>query len=258
MVNPTIFNFYDYLKNPMADYCVSKYQSKTIYTLEDFEGLTRTLRYTRFAIENNKKQSIGDQIRLLLATKTNDFLYLDADCYIPDFTEIISNKNCTAYIPYVKKINNGSFFYTDKSCEFNKYYFDLYETVDEEDLWLSNLDFFNKHPFKQDFEHHKSGDMNLLDSVKLRHFYISHFYRFKKLFPDIDKVYYSFDNFNSAVPVLWMFDHCPPHNQIIKIFGKEIWFYETVCDFIPQDDLVRLFKEQMNYTYQKNLKFIEV
>ena len=260
MISPTIFNFNDYLKNPIADFCVSKYPNKTIYTLDNFTDLIQKLRYSKFALENNKRQSVGDQIRLYLATQQDDFLYLDADCYIPDFTEILANKNCTEFIPSVKKINNGTFFYTDKSCEFNKYYLNLYETVPEEDFWLSNSSFFKKYPFKQDFQNKKSGDMNLLDSVKLRHFYISLFYKFKKEYPNIDSIYYSFDNFNArgAYNMIWMFDRCPPNNQIIRIFGKEIWFFNTSCDFIPQDDIVRLFKEQMNYTYQKDLKFIQL
>ena len=35
MASPVIFNFFDYLKNPIADFCVSNYESKTIYTLDD-------------------------------------------------------------------------------------------------------------------------------------------------------------------------------------------------------------------------------
>lgn len=126
MATPVIFNFYDYLKNPIADFCVSKYPSKTILTLDDVLSDIQKLRHSKWALENDKRSYIGDQLRLYLASKQDNFLYVDADCFIPDFTEILANKNCTDFIPEQGIINNGTFFYTDKNCEFNNYYLNLY------------------------------------------------------------------------------------------------------------------------------------
>ena len=257
MATPVIFNFYDYLKNPIADFCVSKYPSKTILTLDDVLPDIQKLRHSKWALENDKRSYIGDQLRLYLASKQDNFLYVDADCFIPDFTEILANKNCTDFIPEQGIINNGTFFYTDKNCEFNNYYLNLYETVLEKDFWMCNYAFFNKHPFKQNFQEKKSGDMNLLDTVESRHFLLNVFYRFKKQYPDLDTIHYT-KNGGVKLPLVWQLEHCPKYTASITGLHYSIWFFETIYKHFPQDNLIRLFKEQMEFTYQKKLNFVEV
>lgn len=256
MATPVIFNFYDYLKNPIADFCVSKYPSKTVLTLDDVLPDIQKLRHSKRALENNKRSYIGDQLRLYLASKQDDFLYVDADCFIPDFSEILANKNCTEFDPKSKLINNGTFFYSDKDCEFNNYYLNLYETVTDDYLWC-NTAFFNNFPFKQNFKEKKSGDMNLLDTVESRHFMINNFYRFKKQHPNTDTIFFSRAS-NVRMQAVWQIENCPIYALSTRGLTYEVWFFETVYKHIPQDDMIRLFKEQMEFTYQKKLKFVEV
>lgn len=45
---------------------------------------------------------------------------------------------------------------------------------------------------------------------------------------------------------------------IMNTSNGKVWHYNTVNCLMPQDDLIRLFKEQMNYTYQKQLKYVEM
>ena len=257
MVTPVIFNFYDYLKNPIANFCVSKYPSKTILTLDDVLSDVQKLKHSKWALENNKRSYIGDQLRLYLASQNDDFLYADADCFIPDFTEILANKNCTDFVQELKIINNGTFFYTDKNCEFNRYYLDLYETIPESDFKLCNYKLFNKYPFKLNFQEKRSGDMNLI-SIEPRHFLINTFYRFRDKHPDLTTVYYTTHGSMEEHPLIWQLECCPPYVSELITSKMEIHFFETVYKHISQDDMIRLFKEQMEFTYQKKLKFVEV
>lgn len=257
MTTPVIFNFYDYLKNPIANFCVSRYTSKTILTLDDLLPDIQKLRHSKWALENDQKSYIGDQLRLYLASQQNDFLYIDADCFIPSFTEIMANKNCTDFIREQEIINNGTFFYSDKNCEFNKYYLELYETIPEVDFKLCNYKLFNKYPFNQNFQGRKSGDMNLI-SIKPKHFLINTFYRFKDSHPDLTTIYYTLHNPIDKFPIIWQLEYCPPYISALITHKREIRFFETVYEYISQDDMIKLFKEQLEFTYQKKLKFIEV
>lgn len=257
MIKPVIFNFFDYLKNPIADFCVSNYKQKTIYTLDDLIPEIQNLNHSKWALEKNYRSYIGDQLRLKMATETDDFFYVDADVFIPDVTEILAHKNCTDFILNGNIINNGTFFYTDKDCRFNSYYLDIYNNLPKAYYHFCNYSIFKKYPFELDLPNKKSGDMNLLDNNKTRHFLLNLFYRFAETHKDIDIIYYT-KNPRMKKPIIWQLEKCPTYVGAEQSRDWSVWYFETVYDFIPQDDMIRLFKEQMEYTFQRKLKFIEV
>ena len=254
----TIFNFFNYLDNPIADFCVSKYEHKTIYTLDDLMPEIQKLKHSKWALENNKRSYIGDQLRLYLASKQDKFLYVDADCFIPDFSKILENKNCTEYEPNGRIINNGTFFYSDSNCKFNNYYLEIYDKLPEHLNKNCNYEIFRMFPYELDLEKRLSGDMKLL-TLENKHFLLNLFYRFKDRHPGVDTIYYSRKSIPEIKhPLVWKIEDCDPYVGVGHLPTKEIWYFETIYKFIPQDDIIRLFKEQMNYTFQKKLKFVEV
>jgi len=264
----TLFNFYDYLKNPIADFCCSKYKSPKIYTLDDIQPFAKNLKHLQAALDGKMPPSyIGDQLRLYLSTLYDDFLYVDADCFIPEqcMKEILSHKNCTAYEKQGNWINNGTFFHSDHDCRFNHYYLDIYNQLSKKDSNLCNYNVYKKYPFELDLVNMKSGDMNLLE-LPVHHFYLSSFYFFRKSNPDIDTVYYSLSsnpdadikNNENYPKIFWQLINCPRHIYKRFMSNRIQYYYVADYKFIPLDDMVRLFKEQMNYTYQRKLKFVEV
>lgn len=250
-----IFNFNDYLKNPIADFCTSAYKSKMIYTLNDLMDIIQSLKHSKWALENKKMSYIGDQLRLYLATLEDDFLYVDADCYIPEeeMKKILQYKNCSDYNKRLKQINNGTFFHSNKDCRFNKYYLELYNNIPEKEYGYPNMIIFHKYPFEM--KDGWSGDLKLLEN-KTRHFYLSNFYLFNKHYPNIDTIYYTKNNKKVELPLFWKLENAI--DGYVSLADKEVWFFETKYDYIPQDDMIRLWKEQLNYIYKKNLKFVEV
>lgn len=250
----TIFNFNDYLKNPIADYCVSRYKYKTVYTLNDLLPIIQNLKHSKWALENNKLSFVGDQLRLYLAMQQDNFFYVDADCYFPDeeINKIQIFKNCTDY--NYGKINNGTFFKSDKNCKFNKYYFDLYNKINKEEYYYCNFDLFNKYPFE--IKEGYSGDMKLL-KTNSRHFLISKFRNFQKRYPDIETIYYTRKEKIEKM-FYWKFIKEDLNCEIIHTRKKSAYIYNINYKYISEDDLIRLWKEQLNYTYQKQLKFIEI
>jgi hypothetical protein len=217
--------------------------------------IIQKLKHSKWALENKEMSYIGDQLRLYLATLEDDFLYIDADCYIPDkeLQLILKYKNCTDYNKKSKYINNGTFFHSDKDCRFNKYYLELYNNISKKEYNCPNSIIFHKYPFEIKGEY--SGDMKLLEN-KARHFYLSNFYLFKKKYPNIEIVYYTKNNRDVTLPLFWKLENVA--DGFISLLNKEVWFFETKNDYISQDDMIRLWKEQLNYIYKKRLKFIEV
>jgi len=250
----TIFNFNDYLKNPIADYCVSRYKSKTVYTLNDLLPIIQNLKHSKWALENNNLSFATDQLRLYLAMQQDNFFYIDADCFLPEeeINKIQKYKNCIDY--NFNRINNGTFFKSDKNCEFNKYYFDLYNKINEKEYYCCNFELFNKYPFKMQGEY--SGDMKLL-KTNSRHFLISTFVEFYKIFPDIEKIYYTRKE-KVDRNVYWKFIKEDLDYVSILTKSKAIFNYNINYKYISEDDLIMLWKEQLNYTYQKQLNFIEI
>lgn len=173
------FDFNDYLKNPIAQFCLRQNrqnlkQPVTVLSLEDCLPDIKKLKHSSRSLLNKRWSFIGDQLRLYYSLQYDNFLYLDSDVYIPDFTQILKQKNCTEITNSEscgKIINNGTFFHSDSSCRFNQYYFNIYEKEGIPD-WMANYDLFKKYPFE--YTETESGDMNLI-SPKVKHFLLSFF-----------------------------------------------------------------------------------
>ena len=87
-----VFNYDDYLKNPVAEYCVAQLQSPTILTLDDIMPDLQKLHHAKESYENvyikkNGKSLpsfIGDQIRLYysLINEGKSEVYAHAYAYV--------------------------------------------------------------------------------------------------------------------------------------------------------------------------------
>ena len=201
-----VFNYDDYLKNPVAEYCVAQLQSPTILTLDDIMPDLQKLHHAKESYENvyikkNGKSLpsfIGDQIRLYYSLIYDDYFYCDADVYITKEMQdkIWANKNCVYCSPSKQEINNGTSFCSDKDCEFNKYYFDLYENKDLKDM--TNCNVYFKYPYHVDYEKMTAGDMNLLD-IPVKHFILSKMRSFKLHYDKTNKsdtIHYTYKKFS--------------------------------------------------------------
>ena len=260
-----IFNYNDYLKNPVAEFCVSQLESPTILTLDDLMPDIQKLHHARESYENvyikkNQKSLpsfIGDQIRLYYSLIYDNYFYCDADVYITKEIQdkIWANKNCIYYSPEQHEINNGTFFCSDKGCEFNKYYFDLYENKDLKDM--TNMNVYFTYPYKVDYENKKAGDMNLLD-VPVKHFVLSKMNSFKEVYEKSNKsetIYYK------GKRLIWQIGKSADEIHILsKNFnGIKLFQWNTAYEYLPEDFQFELFKEQLKYTLQNpNLKFEEI
>ena len=271
-----VFNYNDYLKNPVAELCVSKLENPTILTLEDIKPDLMKLHHAKESYENvyikknfkSLPSFIGDQLRLYYALQNDNFFYCDADCYITKEQQkkIYESKNCIYYGKKIHEINNGTFFCSDTGCEFNQYYFDLYENKDLKDV--TNVNVFFKYPFHLDFKNEKAGDMNLLN-LNVKHFILSKFSTFKNFYYDRyskKDIYYTFKTpkelKKSPSLLVWQLgEKADDEKYLYRNNGTAImfqWKTEQHEDLTEQFQ-IELFKEQMRYTLQNpNIKFIEV
>lgn len=270
-----VFNYNDYLKNPVAEFCVSQLQSPTILTLDDLMPDIMKLHHARESYKNcyidkNHKSLpsfIGDEIRLYYSLKYDNYFYCDADCYITKEHQdkIWANKNCVYYGRKLHEINNGTFFCSDTGCEFNQYYFDLYENSDLRDV--TNVNVYFKYPYKVDYENMKAGDMNLLD-IPVKHFILSKMSSFKEHYDLSDKsdtIYYSYKGDfalqNSDKKLIWQIGEKADEIHLCCkniLGGPKLFQWNTAYEYLPEDMQFDLFKEQLNYTLGKTMKFEEV
>ncbi len=276
-----IFNYDNYLKNPVAEFCVSQLENPTIFTLDDLMPDIQKLHHARESYENvyikkNGKSLpsfIGDQIRLYYSLIYDNYFYCDADVFMTKEmqNEVWANKNCIYYSPSKKEINNGTFFCSDTGCEFNKYYFDLYENKDLKDM--TNMNVYFTYPYKVDYENKKAGDMNLLD-IPVKHFCLSKVFSFRDFYntktnkPGI--IYYTYkkaaEMINSDKDFVWQLGKEADEIHILRKMlrnkaGKvmSIFQWNTAYEFIPEDFQFELWKEQIKYSLQNpNLKFEEI
>lgn len=260
MVNTTFFNFYDYLKNPIAEFC-AKQNSANILTLDDLYPYLDKLPYTQKMLEIDRKVSIGNEFRLYLASISDEFFYQDLDCFVPKniIKDIQSIDNCVAFHNN-QFIETGTFFHTHKNCKFIDYYLNnkYKELVENNDMGYYNI--FVKFPFEMHNDY--SGDMKLYKIDKnIKHFFLSNFKKFYTENPNTDKIYYTYDkpkkcDFSKNI---WLFN--TTHENGTKTLGRHNTFWHNdTCNYpyIDQNTMEDLFKAQMNYLYQKDMKFIEV
>jgi len=254
------FDFFDYCKNPIAEFCISKNKDIKVYTLEDMMPYIQQLPHSKKCLDLGVKISIGNQLRLYLSTLEDDFLYVDADCFLPESSieEIKKYKNCVYYNPRFDKIENGTFFHSDKDCEFNKFYLEKYNELGNEPIFR-RVNIFKEYPYKVDRENLMSGDMKLL-KPDIRHFFISNFYKFKNANPDISVVRYSFEDLKTqtAQGAFWQLQDDLEDIYSVSNKIRSIHFFNTANPHIPQTDLFNLWKEQINYVYGKEMQFEQI
>lgn len=254
------FDFFDYCKNPIAEFCISKNKDIKVYTLEDMMPYIQQLPHSKKCLDLGVKISIGNQLRLYLSTLEDDFLYVDADCFLPESSieEIKKYKNCVYYNPRFDKIENGTFFHSDKDCEFNKFYLEKYNELGNEPIFR-RINIFKEYPYKVDRENLMSGDMKLL-KPDIRHFFISNFYKFKNANPDISVVRYSFEDLKTqtAQGAFWQLQDDLEDIYNVSNRIRSIHFFNTANPHIPQTDLFNLWKEQINYVYGKEMQFEQI
>ena len=238
------FNFFNYIENPLASFCAKQNKNLTIYSLEDMMPYIQDLPNSRACLKVGKKKSIGNQLRLYLSTLEDNFLYVDLDVFLPEesISEIEKYENCVYYNKSLKKIENGTFFHSNKNCRFNKFYLDKYSE------FTSNIlspNIFGRYPYELDLKNLMSGDMNLI-KPNIRHFYISNFYTFKSHNPNISIVKYTFNN--NIID-----DICVSFNGT-----SNIYYFNIEVPGLSKDTVFNLWKEQLNYVYQKELQFEEI
>lgn len=254
------FDFFDYCKNPIAEFCISKNKDIKVYTLEDMMPYIQQLPHSKKCLDLGVKISIGNQLRLYLSTLEDDFLYVDADCFLPESSieEIKKYKNCVYYNPRFDKIENGTFFHSDKDCEFNKFYLEKYNELGNEPIFR-RVNIFKEYPYKVDRENLMSGDMKLL-KPDIRHFFISNFYKFKNANPDISVVRYSFEDLKTqtAQGAFWQLQDDLEDIYSLSNKIRSIHFFNTASPHISQTDLFNLWKEQINYVYGKEMQFEQI
>lgn len=250
------FNFFDYCKNPIAAYCISKNKDIKVYTLEDMMPYIEKLPHSKKCLDLGIKISIGNQLRLYLSTLEDNFLYVDADCFLPEesLSEIEKYDNCVYYNKKFDKIENGTFFHSNKDCEFNKFYLEKYNELGNQN-GFKKLNIFKEYPYKKDIEKMVSGDMKLI-KPDIRHFFISNFYKFKNCNPDSSVIKYSFEPIAREMQgVFWQLQDTMEDIYNISTNNKSIFFFNTINPHISQTELFNLWKEQINYVYGKEMQF---
>lgn len=254
------FDFFDYGKNPIAEFCISKNKDIKVYTLDDMMPYIQQLPHSKKCLDLGVKISIGNQLRLYLSTLEDDFLYVDADCFLPEnsIAEIKKYKNCVYYNPKLNKIENGTFFHSDKDCKFNKFYLEKYNELGNAPVY-KRVHIFNEYPYERDKDPTMSGDMKLI-KPDIRHFFISNFYKFKNANPDISVVRYTFEDIKTQIfrGAFWQLQNDLEDVYSIANNTKSIYFFNTINPHISQVDLFNLWKEQINYTYGKTMQFEQI
>ena len=224
----TFFNFYNYDKNPIVEYCLSFYKDKQLLSLNDCLADILRLRHSKFCYENDYKSYIGDELRLYYASISDDFIYVDCDSFVKNINELKINYAC----PTKNQVKEGSYFRADKNTQWVKYYLDVYEN--NEIGKKGNITVHNIFPFEIPTQK--------LDYV---HFYTSCFNRF----PKQNTIYYT-NNYKKALDFnkpIWCFD-----NKEGVITNNRI-FHTT--DKLPFE----IFKEQLRYSLNDmNLRFEEI
>ena len=251
------FNFFNYIENPIANFCAKQNKNLEIYSLEDMMPYIQKLPNSKACLLQNKKTSIGNQLRLYLSTLYNNFTYVDLDVFLYDETisEIEKYENCIYYNSLIKKIEPGTFFHSNKNCKFIKFYLDKYSTITSKIL---NPYIFAKYPYELDLKNLISGDMHLI-KPNIRHFYISNFYRFKNSNPNISIIKYTFNNnIITEEPIFWQLNNTLDDIKLSFNGVSSIYYFNTTVNGLSRDTVFNLWKEQLNYTYGREMQFVEI
>ena len=264
------FNFLNYFDNPVVRFCHEFNKRKvnepiTVLTLDDCKDDINKLRHSRKALSKNRLSFIGDELRLYYSLQYDNLLYIDGDALLKNPRELDKYKNCTEYCGKKKEngalyINNGTFFKSQRDCLFNKYYFDVYENNDVP--IITNISVFTLYPMKTSEVNgvKYSGDMALINP-SCKHFYMSSYREIKHRCPDITTIKYTLDpDFNPVGIkglVVKLINHTPSQFQV-RANGVLQFFNTDDPELGTRDELFNLYKEQMNYTYGRELKYEEI
>ena len=159
-MNPITFIFNGYENNPIVKMCLEK-QPRYILTEKELLPIIQNLRHSKWAYENKKWSFVGDELRLYLASQSDDFLYIDADVIVENIEDI--KMDCCP-----PNLNNGTFFRANRNTEWVKYYLDIYENNKIETT-------VNYRLFKQ-----YSFPIPTQDNIRYRHYFTSFWERYKK------------------------------------------------------------------------------
>ena len=250
------FDFFDYGKNPIAAYCISHNKDIKVYTLDDMMPYIEKLPHSKKCLDLGVKISIGNQLRLYLSTLEDDFLYIDADCFLPESSieEIKKYKNCVYYNQKFDKIENGTFFHSNKDCRFNSFYLEKFNALAAEPSFR-RVNIFHTFPFEREADATMSGDMKLI-KPDIRHFFISNFYKFKNYCSENDVIKYTFNKVAPGMKgVFWQLQDTMEDVYNVSNNTGAIFFFNTVNPHISQTELFNLWKEQINYVYGKEMQF---
>ena len=140
--------------------CFEK-QPRRILTEKDLLPYIMNLRHSKWAWENKLYNYVGDELRLYLASISDDFLYIDADVVVENIKDI--KMDCCP-----RNKNNGTYFRANKNTEWVKYYLDIYET--EEIGKATNMMVFDRYPYP----------IPLQNDIKYCHYFTSFWERWKK------------------------------------------------------------------------------
>lgn len=158
-MNPITFIFNGYENNPIVKMCIEK-QPRHILTEKELLPIIQKLKHSKWAYENKKWSFVGDELRLYLASQSDDFLYIDADVVVENIEDI--KMNCCP-----PNLNNGTFFRANRNTEWVRYYLDIYE---EQDVKATvNYRLFRQHPFF----------IPTQDNIRYRHYFTSFWERYK-------------------------------------------------------------------------------
>ena len=197
-MTPISFVFNGYENNPIVRMCLEK-QPRTILTEKELLPIIQTLRHSKWAYENKEFSFASDELRLYLASQSDDFLCIDADAVVENIDDI--KMDCCP-----KNLNNGTFFRANKNTEWVKYYLELYEKRDIKNI--VNYQLFRQYPFP----------IPTQDNIKYRHYFTSFWERYK--------------NRNMNKENILVFD-AETEDDIRTYFYKERieWHYYKDCEY---------------------------
>lgn len=246
-----------FFKNPVAKFCLDNLKKQLPDTeIKIFSEKDLPINECNHSKITTNLSFKVDQVRMKMAMDCKDnCLTVDGDVFFPDIKEVIKHKNTVwadsrlSPVPY---INNGTFMYTSRRNEWVRYYYDLYNIRPEELKDMSNMQVFETYPHK---------GIRLNTETKCLHWYISKFYDFKRRYPNVNTIYYSFNAPELRIPgkVYWQLENCDvPVKYLDFAEGGTVFFFETLFPGLDQKEAFELWKQQLCYVYQKDLKFEEL
>lgn len=223
---PVIFNFNNYIeKNPVAQFCVEKYPEKTILTEKDLHDEIMSLKHSKWAYEKGLYNFVGDELRLYLSTISDDFTYVDGDCWVRNLEKLKMDSCC---LEKDGNINDGSYFRANKDTKWTKHWVDVYETEDIKDM--VNYTMHLKYPTEIQVQR-----------LDYTHYYTSFFGRLKKRHPGSTLCYTMFHDramkeIMMGHDVLWL------NTRIGDIYYSNMKATLYQYHIMPMDVLIDQFK----------------